>query len=101
MIDLTPILVALISLLAAWLTAKITPWIKTQLTNQQFDLLLTTTRVLVYAAEQVYGPGGGKQKLEYVTNELSKRGFNVDLDAIEAMVRELNIDQAMVESKTK
>ena len=47
----------------------------------------------MYAAEQIYGPGGGKVKLEYVIATLEEKGYTVDLDMIEAIVRELTIEQ--------
>ena len=52
--------------------------------------MLATVRVLVYAAEQIYGAGKGSVKLEYVCDELEARGLKVDLSAIEAAVREMN-----------
>ena len=33
------------------------PWLKNKLNREQQDYLLATTRVLVYAAEQLYGAG--------------------------------------------
>lgn len=88
-IDLTPILQALIGLLAALITAKVIPWIKSKTTTQQQILLQATVDILVSAAEQLYGAGHGPEKLQYVKNELELRGFNIDTAAIEAAVREL------------
>lgn len=44
----------------------------------------------MYAAEQAYGPGHGKEKLEYVAGKLRGKGFAVDIDQIEAVVRMMN-----------
>lgn len=85
-IDLTPILQAVIALLAALITYKLVPWIKARTDTQQEANLQATIRVLVYAAEQIYGAGNGKEKLDYVCTELEARGFKVDLSAIEAAV---------------
>lgn len=90
-IDLTPIFQAIIGLLAMWITIKATPWIKARTTKQQQDLMLSTVRILVYAAEQIYGAGRGEQKLDYVQDMLKAKGFTVDIDAIEATVREMNL----------
>lgn len=49
--------------------------------------------MLVYAAEQLYGAGQGSVKLEYVEDELERRGLKVDVSAIEAAVREMNLLQ--------
>lgn len=43
-------------------------------------------KMLVYAAEQIYGDGRGKDKLQYVKDQLIERGYNIDLDEIEAAV---------------
>lgn len=88
-IDLTSIVQAFIALLAALITAKVIPWIKSKTTTQQQILLNATVGILVAAAEQLYGAGKGPEKLAYVEAELNKRGFKLDTAAIEAAVREL------------
>lgn len=93
-IDLTPVFQALIALLATIITVKVIPWIKARTTAQQQDLLAATTKVIVYAAEQLYGSGMGETKLIYVEEELRKRGYTIDRAAIEAAVRELTIVQS-------
>lgn len=52
---------------------------------------MSTIRILVYAAEQIYGAGKGSSKYQYVQNELEERGLKVDAAAIEAAVREMNL----------
>lgn len=88
-IDLTPILQAIIALLATIITVKVIPWIKSKTTTQQQILLEATVDILVRAAEQIYGAGTGPEKMQYVKDELELRGFTVDVAAIEAAVREL------------
>lgn len=88
-IDLTPVLQAVIGLLAALITYRLVPWIQARTTNEQQTLLHATIRTLVFAAEQIYGAGGGEEKMKYVQEQLKWRGFDVDLAAIEAAVREL------------
>lgn len=85
-IDVTPIIQAIITLLAALVTYRLIPWIKARTTQQQQMNLQAAIRVLVYAAEQLYGAGNGAEKLEYVCQELRKRGFEVDYSAIESAV---------------
>lgn len=89
-IDLTPILQAVIGLLAAMITYKLIPWIQANTTARQQELLQATINTLVYAAEQIYGSGTGQQKLEYVQQQLKARSFDVDLAAIEAAVRKMS-----------
>lgn len=45
-------------------------------------------KALIFAAEQLYGAGKVSAKLDYVVDELEKRGFTADRVAIEATVKE-------------
>ena len=92
-IDLTPILQAIIALLASLVTLKLIPWIQARTTAQQQEMLRAAVSVAVYAAEQLYGAGHGKDKLIYVKSQLAKKGLHVDIDEIEAAVRDLTITQ--------
>lgn len=87
-IDLTPIIQAVIALIAALITSKLIPWIKAKTTNEQQIMLHAAARTLVFAAEQIYGAGKGKEKLDYVIRELEKQGFTADRNIVEAAVRE-------------
>ena len=91
MIDLTPILETIIALIAALVTYKLIPWLKARTTESQQAILMATVRTLVYAAEQLYGAGKGKEKFTYVRQKLQEKGFDVDVDAIEAAVKEITI----------
>ena len=88
MIDLTPIINAIIALIAAIIAHKVIPWIKARTTNEQQNMLRATIRTLVYAAEQVYGAGKGREKLDYVVAQLAAKGYSVDRAEIEAAVGE-------------
>lgn len=86
-IDLTPIIQAIIGLLAAIITAKVIPWLKAKTTTEQQIMLEAAVRTAVFAAEQIYGAGKGREKLEYAQTYLANHGYNVDLDEIEAAVQ--------------
>lgn len=90
MIDLTPILQAVIALLAALVTYKLVPWLKSKTTAQQQETLARMVDVLVYAAEQIYTSDQSQAKLMYVKQQLKDRGYVVDLAQIEAAVRRMN-----------
>lgn len=92
-IDLTPLFQAVIALLASIITLRLIPWIKSKTTEKQQDLLRAAVSVAVYAAEQLYGTGNGKEKLLYVKGKLAEKGYKVDIDEIEAAVRELTLSQ--------
>jgi|LFRM01.1.fsa_nt_gb hypothetical protein len=90
-IDLTPIFQAVLGILAALITHKQIPWIQARTTAQQQEMLRAAVSVLVYAAEQLYGAGAGKEKLMYIKGQLAKKGYKIDIDEIEAAVRELTV----------
>ena len=90
-IDLTPIFQSILGILAALITHKLIPWIQARTSAQQQEMLRAAVLVAVYAAEQLYGAGQGKEKLLYVKGQLAKKGYHADVDEIEAAVRELTI----------
>lgn len=92
-IDLTQIFLAIITLLGALITNKLVPWLKANKTEKDLRILRAATATAVYAAEQLYGAGNGKEKLQYVKAQLAKKGFTVDIDQIEAAVQELTLTQ--------
>lgn len=94
MIDLTDIIQTVIALIVALITYKVIPWIKAKTTESQQAILMATVRTLVYAAEQLYGAGKGKEKFTYVRQKLQEKGFDIDVDAIEAAVKEITIEIA-------
>ena len=79
-IDLTPIFQAVLGILAALITHKLIPWIQARTSAQQQEMLRAAVLVAVYAAEQLYGAGAGKEKLMYVKGQLAKKGYKVDVD---------------------
>lgn len=97
-IDLTPIFRALVLLIAALITYRLIPWIKAKTTNEQQKGIRALVRTLVYAAEQLFGAGNGPQKLEYVKMKLAAAGYDVNIDEIEAAVKEaFNCPAAILE----
>lgn len=92
-IDLTPVLQAVVTLLAALITYRLIPWIRARTTEQQQANLSAMASTLVYAAEQLFGANSGAEKLNYVTDILRKRGYDVDsqevLATIEAAVHQM------------
>jgi len=100
-IDLTPLFQAIIALLAALITSRVIPYIKSRTTRQQQENLQAAVKIAVYAAEQIFGGGQGAEKLRYVRERLNEAGFDVDgplvAEAIEKAVREMNLNMAMID----
>ena len=92
-VDLTPLLQALLALLAALVTGKLIPWINSRTTERQQANLTALANTFVYAAEQVFGANKGAEKLAYVRAGLQAKGYDVDdkavLAAIEAAVKQM------------
>lgn len=87
-IDLTPVFQSVIALLAALVTYKFIPWIRSKVTGQQFANLEAAARVAVYAAEQIFKNDNNKQKLDYAIDQVMKAGFDVDVETIRAAVEQ-------------
>lgn len=87
MVDITPIVNAVIALIAAIISAFLIPWIKANTTEQQRQTMLELIKIAVAAAEQIYqGEGRGEEKKQYVLNFLSSKGIAVDDEAINAAI---------------
>lgn len=99
--NITVIINAVIALIAAVVSTFLIPWIKSKTTAQQREELIAWVKIAVSAAEQIYiGSGRGADKKQYVLDFLSKNGFTVDTDsvnaAIEAAVKQLNSEGIII-----
>lgn len=102
MIDITPIVNAVIALLAAGVSVFLIPWLKSQTTEAQRKEMTAWVKIGVAAAEQLYkGAGRGEEKKKYVLEFLASMGFTVDEEAvnaaIEAAVKQLNTEGLTIE----
>lgn len=98
-VDLTGVIVSVVMLafdvLLAWAAKTLLPavkaWLDERTTESQQRRLYEITGKLVEAAEQVFiGEGLGSEKLKYVIDGLRARGYRVDVEVIEAAVKEMN-----------
>lgn len=87
MIDITPIVNAVIALIAAMVSVFLIPWIKSKTTDAQRKELVEWAKIGVAAAEQLYkGQGRGEEKKQYVLEFLKSQGYTVDEEAIDAAI---------------
>lgn len=97
-IDLTQIILAIITLIGGIVARYLVPWIKEKLTNQKAQALNGVIRIAVFAAEQLYKSQSGQEKKQYVLNLLQSNGYDINsalIDAaIEAQVKELQIEMS-------
>ena len=89
-IDITEIVVAVIGLLSAIVTAFIVPYIKSKKTINQQAKIEALARAAVLAAQQIYGIDENQKKKEYavqyITEQLKKAGITLDVDAISTVI---------------
>lgn len=96
-IDLTQIILAVITVIGGIIARYVIPWIKDKLNDHQYNALKVLVRTGVFAAEQLFTSEQFKEKKAYVVDLLLENGYTVDTTAvdalIEATVRELRIEQ--------
>lgn len=99
MIDITPIIQAVITLIAVIITVVVIPYIRKKYTQTQLEEIDKWVKIAVGAAEQLLkgiDPDGTKRKA-YVVDFLGSKGLTADMDAIntmiEAAVLEINLAQ--------
>ena len=89
-IDITEIIVAVISVLGAIVTAFVVPWIKTKTTTNQQIIIESFARAAVLAAQQIFGTEENQKKkdyaVQYITEQLKKAGITLDIDAISTVI---------------
>lgn len=95
MIDITPIIEAVIGLVAALITVFLIPYIKSKTTAEQREDLKDWIELAVKAAEKLYeGAGRGDEKRDFVLEWLEKHNFTVDDETLrlvmEAFVKDLD-----------
>lgn len=86
MIDLTPLLQAIITLAATAITAFLIPWLRERYGNEKLEKAKNWVQIAVYAAEKIYGAGHGDQKLAYAEQVLAQHKIKLDTGTIKAMV---------------
>ena len=89
-IDITQIVVAVIGVLSAVLTAFVIPYIKSKTTINQQTNIEAFARAAVLAAQQIFGTEENQKKkdyaVQYITEQLKKYGITLDADAISTVI---------------
>ena len=94
MIDLTPIINALILIVAALISAYLIPWIKSKKTAQEIANLEKWADIAAAAAQQLFYQLDGESRLAHALGVMKEAGFDVDTievrNALEAAVLKLH-----------
>lgn len=87
LIDITPILQAVIGLIAVVITSVVVPYIRSKTGEAAQESMKEWVKIAVKAAEQLYqGSGRGEEKKAYVLEWLQARGMTVDEELIDACI---------------
>lgn len=99
MVDLTPIITAVLTLIISLISAFLIPYIKTKVSAEQFATIKLWVQVAVQAAEMLYvGSGRGEEKKKYVIEFLNSKGFTLNAEEIENLIESavLELKQSQV-----
>ena len=87
MVDLTQVVVAILTLIISMVSAFLVPYLKTKIGTEKLENIRFWVNIAVEAAEQIYtGSGRGKEKKEYVLKFLNSKGFTLNADEIENII---------------
>ena len=87
MIDITPIMEAIITLVFLCITTFLIPYIKSKTTAAQQEQIQAWVNIAVMAAEQlIQGSGMGAEKKEYVIKWLNEHNITFDAEKLDAMI---------------
>lgn len=86
MIDLTPLVQAIIALAASAITAFLIPWLRQRFGNEKLEKIKAWVEIAVLGAEKLYGAGRGDEKLEYAEGFLAQHGIKLDTAELIAIV---------------
>jgi LL-H family phage holin len=101
-VDLTQIVVILMTLVSAVMTGILFPLIRSKVSTAQWELMKEFAVAGVQAAEILLGAGNGKEKFEqakrYIEQQCKQHGIKIDMDtvrvAIENAWKMLGLDQS-------
>lgn len=86
MIDITPVVNALIMLIAAIVTTFVIPLLKKNSSAQDLNEMLKWIDIAVMAAQQMYYMEDGARRKQYVMNFLAEKGYDVNSQAVDAAI---------------
>ena len=90
-IDITQIVVAVLGLLGLIITTVLVPWIKSKITNEQWQMIVNYAYAGVQAAEIIFNAQGqGEAKFAWVADYIEQRcaehGIKIDMDTVRVAI---------------
>ena len=100
MVDLTPIITAVLTLIISLISAFLNPYFKAKTTDEQFNTIKLWVQVAVQAAEMLYvGSGRGEEKKKYVVDFLNSKGFTLNTEEIDSLIESAVLELKQAEQK--
>ena len=84
--DVTQVVLALMTLISGVVTTFLVPWLKQRLNAGQRERLAALIRVGVFAAQQLFRSDEGVRKKTYVIQLLEEQGYRIDSEMIDAQI---------------
>lgn len=104
MIDLTPLVEALMALAVTAITVFFIPWLRERYGNETLEKAKNWVQIAVYAAEKAYGAGNGDLKLAYAEEVLAQHKIKLDTatikELIDAEIKKMELLETVVEVET-
>ena len=99
--DITKLIMAVITLLLAIITTFVIPWVKANKTQTQLATWNMWVKIAVTAAEQIFTSDQWAEKKQYVLNYLNSKGIKYDSATVNNMIESavLELHAALAKEK--
>lgn len=84
--NITIIVEAVITLIAAVITVFVIPSMKKNMTTTDMTNLMAWVKIGVAAAEQLFDAYDGEKKLQYVISFIESKGYKIDVASLRNMI---------------
>lgn len=85
--DMTKVVLSVITLIFAIITTFVVPYIKEKIDADKLEKIKAWVKIAVQAAEMIYTESGmGKDKKNYVLQFLNEKGITMDYDSINNLI---------------
>lgn len=100
--DITKLIVAVVTLLLTIITTFVIPWIRAHKTQTQLDTWAMWVKIAVMAAEQIFTSDQWAEKKQYVLSYLNSKDIKYDSATVNNMIEAavLELHASLVKEKT-
>lgn len=99
MIDLTPVVSAILMVVIVLVSTYLVPYLRSKLTAEQMENVRKWVIIAVEAAEMIYvGAGRGTEKKKYVMAFLKSKGFTLNPAEIDNLIESAVMELKLLKS---